>query len=106
LLKGPSPTVPNLDAATQDCITCHNGGSNLTPTIPNIFGAYSKASAHPFPAGSNKHAANESAVLQKDRHATCVDCHNPHATQQTNNFASTTAFGERYSRRERLGWRH
>lgn len=89
LLNGPVPANPNMDAATADCISCHNGGSNLSPAIPNVFAEFAKT-GHPFPTTSNKHASNESVVLQNDRHATCVDCHNPHAAQQTSSFASTT----------------
>ena len=90
LLQGPSPVIPHMDAATQDCIACHNGGSNLSPAIPNIYAEFSKATGHPFPAGSNVHNSQESVVLNKNRHATCVDCHNPHAPRQTGSFASTT----------------
>jgi nitrate reductase cytochrome c-type subunit len=88
LLGGPIPAIPNMDAATQNCITCHNGGSNLTPVIPNVYAEFAKV-GHPFPAGSNRHSQQESLVLNNDRHATCVDCHNPHASQQTGSFAST-----------------
>ena len=92
LLGGPVPVVPNMDAATQNCITCHNGGSNLLPAIPNVFAEFAKA-GHPFPAGSNKHSAEESLVLNNNRHATCVDCHNPHASLQTGSFVSTAIRG-------------
>ncbi len=88
LLSGPTPAIPNMDAATQSCIGCHNGGSELSPAIPNVFAEFAKA-GHPFPAGSNRHSAQESLVLNNDRHATCVDCHNPHASRQTGSFAST-----------------
>lgn len=88
LLSGPIPVVPNMDAATQNCITCHNGGSNLSPAIPNVFAEFAKA-GHPFPTGSNKHSAQESLVLNNNRHATCVDCHNPHAALPTGSFVST-----------------
>jgi Doubled CXXCH motif (Paired_CXXCH_1) len=89
LLREPVPPVPNMDAATQDCLTCHNGGSNLSPAIPNVFAEFAKT-GHPLPEGSNQHSSQESAVLKNNRHATCVDCHNPHATMQTGSFASTT----------------
>jgi hypothetical protein len=92
LLNGPIPKVPNLDAATQDCIGCHNGGGNLSPAIPNIFAEYAKT-GHPFPAGSNQHSSDESVVLNNNRHATCVDCHNAHAALATTSFASTTIRG-------------
>jgi predicted CXXCH cytochrome family protein len=92
LLKGPAPKVPNLDSATQDCIACHNGGASLSPAILNVFAEYAKT-GHPVPAGSNQHTANESVVLNNNRHATCVDCHNPHATLATSSFASTAIRG-------------
>ena len=92
LLSGPIPIVPTMDAATQNCITCHNGGTNLSPAIPNIYAEFAKT-GHPFPAGSNKHNEEEGAVLKNDRHATCVDCHNPHASQQTGSFAATAIRG-------------
>lgn len=92
LLNGPIPKVPNMDAATQDCIACHNGGGSLSPALLNIFAEYAKT-GHPVPAGSNQHSTNESVVLNNNRHATCVDCHNPHATLATSSFASTAIRG-------------
>jgi predicted CXXCH cytochrome family protein len=68
-----------------DCAYCHSGGSNISPAIPNIFAEYQKIS-HPFPNGSNMHDAAETAVLNNNRHATCVDCHNSHGSQQVTSF--------------------
>ena len=93
LLSGPIPAVPNMDAATQNCITCHNGGTNVTPAIPNIYAEFAKAAGHPFPSGSNTHNTHESLVLNNNRHATCVDCHNPHADALTGSFVSTAIRG-------------
>jgi len=95
LLTGPAQPVPNMDPATQNCISCHNGGSNLSPAVPNVFAEFAKT-GHPFPTGHNQHAVNESEVLNKNRHATCVDCHDPHATTQTPTFALTTIRGSQY----------
>ncbi|HUK26268.1 MAG TPA: cytochrome c3 family protein [Terriglobales bacterium] len=78
LLRGPDE---------QACISCHNGGSNISPTPLNVFAEFAKI-GHPFPAGNNTHDGNESAVLNQNRHATCVDCHNPHASSQTTSFAA------------------
>jgi len=72
-------------ANEADCISCHGGGSNLSPAIPNIFAEYQKI-AHPFPNGTNMHDAAEPAVLNNNRHATCVDCHNGHGAQQVTSF--------------------
>jgi len=69
----------------QDCLACHGGGSNLSPDIPNVFAEFAKV-GHPFPSGTNLHDAAESLVLNNNRHTTCVDCHNPHAANQTASF--------------------
>lgn len=88
LLAGPVPSVPNMDAATQSCMTCHNGSSVVSPPIPNVFAEFAKT-GHPFPSGGNTHTAREDAVLNNNRHATCVDCHNPHSSRRDASFVST-----------------
>ncbi len=90
LLRGPVPSVTNMDSATQNCMTCHNGGSNISPAIPNVYAEFAKI-AHPYPAGTNTHDSNEAALLNNNRHATCVDCHSPHASQQVTSFTSPLA---------------
>jgi len=71
----------------QDCIACHNGGTNLTPTPPSVFAEYASPKVgHPFPTTTNPHDAAESTLLNNNRHATCVDCHNGHASAQVNAF--------------------
>lgn len=87
LLRGPQPPIANLDSATQNCMTCHNGGSNISPVIPNVYAEFSKI-AHPYPSGVNTHDAAETPLLNNNRHATCVDCHSPHASLQQSSFAS------------------
>ena len=90
LLRGPQPAIPNMDSATQTCMICHNGGSNISPAIPNIYAELSKI-AHPYPSGINAHDTGEAALLNNNRHATCVDCHSPHASMQQSSFASPMA---------------
>ncbi len=87
LLRGPVPAVQNMDVSTQNCITCHNGGSNISPAIPNVYAEFAKI-AHPYPSGNSGHDAGEPALLQNNRHATCVDCHSPHASMAVNAFGS------------------
>jgi len=88
LLRGPVPAVPNMDASTQNCITCHNGGSDISPAIANIYAEFAKT-PHPFPSGINTHDAGEPALLNNNRHATCADCHNAHASLAVTSFSAT-----------------
>lgn len=80
---GPARLLRGADE--NDCLACHSGGSNVTPAIPNVFAEFAKI-GHPFPSGTNTHDPTESAVLNQNRHATCVDCHNAHASQQVLTF--------------------
>jgi predicted CXXCH cytochrome family protein len=68
------------------CLTCHNGASNTSQMKPheNVAAEYASGKVgHPFPSGTdNAHDAAESVLLQNNRHATCVDCHNAHGSQQ------------------------
>jgi predicted CXXCH cytochrome family protein len=78
----------------QACLSCHSGGTNVNPTPPNIFGEYLKASqpggsGHPFSSGTSVHEATEPVLLNLNRHATCVDCHNPHSAQMTTTFTAS-----------------
>ena len=76
LLRGPDE---------QDCAACHSGTTN-TVGVPNIFAELAKT-AHPVASLNNLHDRAETPVLNNNRHATCADCHNPHASQ------ATVAFG-------------
>jgi predicted CXXCH cytochrome family protein len=69
----------------QDCSTCH-AGTNLSPAILNVYSEFAKAGSHPAPAANNLHDRAETSLLNNNRHATCADCHNPHASQQTAAF--------------------
>ncbi|MGB8007447.1 MAG: cytochrome c3 family protein [Terriglobales bacterium] len=86
LLRGPTPAPANMDPYTQNCITCHNGNSNVAPSLANVYAEFSKVSAHPYPSGNSTHDTAEGILLNNNRHATCADCHNPHAAQQVTTF--------------------
>ncbi len=90
LLRAATPAQPGMDAITQSCVTCHNGGTFLSPAAPNIMAEQAKT-GHPLPAGNNTHDANEPAVLLNNRHATCVDCHNAHGSAQVTTFSPPPA---------------
>ena len=90
LLRPANPPAPGTDTATQDCITCHSGGNLMAPAAPNVMAEMAKIS-HPLPAGNNFHDAAETAVLNNNRHATCVDCHSAHGSNQVVTFAAPPA---------------
>jgi len=72
----------------QDCIACHNG-ANVSPmsTWANVFPEYATPKVgHPFPSSSNPHDPTENSLLNNNRHATCVDCHNAHGSEQVGVF--------------------
>lgn len=78
LLRGPNE---------QDCIACHNGGSNVSPPAPNVFSEYATPKVgHPFPTSTNPHDAAENTLLNNNRHATCIDCHSGHGSQAVGVF--------------------
>jgi hypothetical protein len=76
LLRGPNE---------QGCAACH-AGTNLQPAILNVFSEFAKIGSHPAPGVNNLHDRAEAPLLNNNRHATCADCHNPHASQQTAAF--------------------
>jgi predicted CXXCH cytochrome family protein len=72
----------------QDCIACHNG-ANVSPIAAwaNVFPEYATPKVgHPFPSSTNPHDAAENPLLNNNRHATCVDCHNAHGAEQVGVF--------------------
>jgi len=69
----------------QDCLACHNGGASVSPmaAYANLAPEYAQPKiGHPFPTSNNPHDAAEPTLLNNNRHATCVDCHNAHGTEQ------------------------
>jgi len=90
LLRPATPAAPGNDSVTQDCMTCHNGGTYLQHIPMNIMAEVAKT-GHPLPSGNNFHDAAEAVVLNNNRHATCVDCHNAHASNQTMQFTAPPA---------------
>jgi len=86
--RAQSPTSLLRGSYDQACISCHSGGSNVSPAVPNILAEISLPKmGHSFPQGNHPHQAKESAVLNQNRHATCVDCHNAHSSRREAIFA-------------------
>ena len=86
-----NPDAPaNVDETSQACFTCHDGSDNMAPTLLNVTEAFNGQQGHPFSDDGNPHTMHEPIVLDRNRHATCVDCHNPHAARSTTAFPATT----------------
>jgi predicted CXXCH cytochrome family protein len=95
---GPARLLRGLNE--QDCIACHGGGTNMSPAALNVYTEFGKI-GHPFPTGTNTHDAAEgfqsstsappAVILNNNRHATCVDCHNSHSSMQVTTFAGPPA---------------
>ncbi len=68
----------------QACLSCHNGSSNVNgmQNYDNVATEYATTKiGHPLPSSANPHDEAEPALLEGNRHATCVDCHNSHSPQ-------------------------
>ncbi len=68
--------------------------SNISPMAPyaNVFPEYAKPKiGHPFPTSTNPHDAAENTLLNNNRHATCVDCHNAHGLSRSGSISSSAA---------------
>lgn len=81
--QGPARILRGLNE--QACVGCHAGGNNVSPAAPDIFSEMAK-NGHPVPSPTNAHDAAEPAILNNNRHATCVDCHNSHGAEQVTAF--------------------
>jgi predicted CXXCH cytochrome family protein len=72
----------------QACVGCHAGGSNVSPALPDVFSEFAKI-GHPFyTSAKSVHDGGEAVLLQNNRHATCADCHNAHATGSVTTFTT------------------
>jgi predicted CXXCH cytochrome family protein len=78
----------NVDDTAQACFTCHDGSDNLVQPIRNVLADFQKI-GHPNSDSTNPHILGEEIVLDRNRHATCADCHNSHAASPTVTFTGT-----------------
>jgi hypothetical protein len=89
LLRKNRDSPLNVDETSQACFPCHDGSDNLAQPLLNVTGAFNGQQGHPFSDAGNPHTRNEPVVLDRNRHTTCTDCHNPHAAQPTTSFPAT-----------------
>jgi predicted CXXCH cytochrome family protein len=88
LRKNPNRPA-NVDDTSQVCFACHDGSDSLVQPLLNVTGAFNGQQGHPFSDDSNPHAPDEPVTLNRNRHTTCADCHNSHASQPTTSFSAT-----------------
>jgi predicted CXXCH cytochrome family protein len=88
LRKNPNRPA-NVDDTSQACLACHDGSDSLAQPLLKVLEAFNGQQGHPFSDLNNPHAENEPVVLDRNRHTTCADCHDPHAAQPTTSFSAT-----------------
>lgn len=74
---------PEDTGANGICFFCHDGSNTSFPGAPNIKTDMSKTYAHPTLTTTGKHSDTENYnnMAVANRHAECVDCHDPHSAQ-------------------------
>ncbi len=60
------------------CSPCHSG-INVSPSLRNVMGEFTKVYAHPTTTVSGVDDPTEALPVNSARHAECPDCHNSHA---------------------------
>lgn len=65
--------------AEESCLVCHNGSASSK----DLAREFNKPSVHPVMTTASLHDGAEDPLNSKSRHASCVDCHNPHAANGT-----------------------
>lgn len=79
--NAPSVRYPSLlvDREENLCFTCHDAGG---PAATDLRAVFQKAAVHPTTNYVGRHQPDEgnnpAAFGTANRHAECVDCHNPH----------------------------
>jgi predicted CXXCH cytochrome family protein len=85
LLRKAVDALPNIDGTSQNCLNCHNGSDNMVQPLPNVQADFQKI-GHPLPDANNPHSSSEPTLMNRNRHATCADCHQAHAANATTSF--------------------
>lgn len=78
-VAGTKQELMRFSTPEQNCLPCHEAQG----PGQNVAGEFSKASAHPIFINSQSHTPAENPVNPPQRHVTCADCHNPHASNKT-----------------------
>ena len=86
MLRKNSNRPPGVDDTAQTCFICHDGSTNMVQPLLNVLSDFQKT-AHPFSDTGNQHVLGEPIILDKNRHSTCADCHDSHASNPTTSFS-------------------
>jgi predicted CXXCH cytochrome family protein len=81
---GGKEELTRFSAPEKNCMLCHGSEG----PGQNVMSDFNKVSVHPIFLNGDSHSPQENPINPPTRHVTCVDCHNPHAA---NNTAGSTA---------------
>lgn len=81
------------------CLKCHGSGTAAYPRsngATNVYSSLARAYSHPTTSVSGRHADTETAgrLGTANRHAECVDCHDPHAARRGVAASGSSTAGE------------
>jgi len=76
---GSKKELMRFSSLEKNCLVCHAGEG----PGQNIAADMNKFSAHSTLSEGDTHSAQEDPVNPPTRHATCTDCHNPHASNKS-----------------------
>jgi predicted CXXCH cytochrome family protein len=74
---GTKPNLLNFARTEDNCLVCHNG----SVAAKNVASEFNKASVHSLTGATSARDISLSPKVASNEHVSCVDCHNPHATQ-------------------------
>jgi predicted CXXCH cytochrome family protein len=72
---GSKEELTRFASPEKNCTYCHSSDG----PGQSVMAEFNKASAHPILVNSQAHTPNENPINPSVRHVVCVDCHNPHA---------------------------
>jgi predicted CXXCH cytochrome family protein len=84
---GGKKQLVRFEQPERNCVLCHG----TEGPGQSVLADFNKVSIHPIYVNADSHTPEENPVNPPLRHVTCVDCHNPHAANQTPGSATTLA---------------
>jgi predicted CXXCH cytochrome family protein len=75
---GGKEELTRFAAPEKNCAFCHTSSG----PGQNVMSEFNKVSVHPILVNSASHTPDENPINPAQRHVTCVDCHNPHVSDE------------------------